>query len=191
MYAAGLLAQGAGLVVNHTPSAPRGLWRVAPLTGPLKRGQMVRLCPPDEPPFRLARERGYLANGRCPGGYEPMLKIVRAIPGDLVEVGAEGVAVNGGLIANSAPLARDGAGRALDAMPEGLYPVADGEVWLISTYARASFDSRYFGPAASARIDGEASPLLTETSNHDQQEELRPWRLRTRKPTTLNRSSRL
>jgi conjugative transfer signal peptidase TraF len=165
IYAAGGLAREFGLVINHTMSAPRGLWRVKPLAGPIERGQMVRLCPPDGPAFRLARERGYLTDGRCPGGYEPMLKIVRAIPGDLVEVSAEGVAVNGDLIANSAPLARDRADRALNAMPKGTYAVADGEVWLLSTYNPKSFDSRYFGPVASAQIEGEAAPLWIESQS--------------------------
>ena len=164
LIAAGLVAYAAGVVVNYTPSAPRGLWRVETLVGPVARGQMVSLCPPDEAMFRLARERGYVsAHGRCPGDYEPMLKKVVAIPGDTVAVAPEGVSVNGRLLTNSAPLLRDGADRELTAMPQGTYTVADGAVWLVSSYTPTSFDSRYFGPVARAQIESAAQPLWTES----------------------------
>jgi conjugative transfer signal peptidase TraF len=162
LYAAALLARHEGIAINHTTSAPRGLWRVYPLSGPVERGQMVSFCPPDDAWFRRAREQGRLDYGRCLGGYEPMLKTVRAISGDVVTVTADGVAVNGQLLANSAALARDGAGREMDVTPHGTYAVANGEVWVFSAYTPRSFDSRYFGPVATAQIEGEAKPLWTE-----------------------------
>ena len=165
LYMAGQMASVAGLLINDTVSAPRGVWRIEPLTGPVERGQMVSLCPPDDARFRLGRERGYLTYGWCPGGYERMLKMVGAVPGDVVSMTAQGVAVNGRLLDNSAPQARDGSGRVLNAMPQGAYTVAAGEVWLISTYTSVSFDSRYFGPVASAQIEGGARPLWIESQS--------------------------
>src|SRR5688572_21546138 len=107
------IADAAGIRINHTPSLPIGTWRIAPLDGQPQRGQIVSVCPPDIAVLRTARERGYLAWGRCPGGYEPMLKPVAAVPGDRVIVTAHGVTVNGALVAESGRLALDSNGRRL------------------------------------------------------------------------------
>ncbi len=50
----------------------------------IARGDIVSICPPDTAVFRAARARGYVPYGRCPGGYEPLLKPVAAIAGDIV-----------------------------------------------------------------------------------------------------------
>jgi conjugative transfer signal peptidase TraF len=153
------LACALGFVVNTTRSAPPGLWRTRPVAGPIARGAMAVICPPDEAPFRIARARGWLSSGPCPGGYERLLKRVAAIPGDRIEVAPGGVSVNGALLPNSAPLpwARDGVGAAaLDARPRA---VAEGELWLVSTYNPRSFDSRYFGPVPAAQVEGTADPV--------------------------------
>jgi type IV secretory pathway protease TraF len=47
---------------------------------------------------------------------------------------------------NSKQYARDALGRPLPQVPAGTYPVLPGTVWVISSYNRFSFDSRYFGP---------------------------------------------
>ena len=164
LFAAGQLARAAGLAINHTASAPLGLWRIEPLTGVPERGRMVSVCPPDDARFRLARERGYLRHGRCPGGYEPMLKPAAAIEGDLVELTPEGLSVNGRRIVGAAPRAADGAGRAMPPAPLGAHVVGPGEVWLASSFNPASFDSRYFGPLPLAQIEGAATPLWTSTA---------------------------
>lgn len=164
LFLIGQIASANGFIINHTDSAPMGVWRVQPLSGPVEHGQMVGLCPPDEAPFRLGRERGYLFYGRCPGRYEPLLKRVAAVAGDTVEVASEGVRVNGQLLPNSAPLIRDGTGAPLDAMPAKAYAVADGEIWLVSTYNPGSFDSRYFGPVKVGQLEGVASPVWISTS---------------------------
>jgi conjugative transfer signal peptidase TraF len=169
LSAAGQLARAAGVAINHTASAPRGLWRIEPLTGAVERGQWVSVCPPDEPWFGRARERGWLAPGRCPGGFEPLLKQVGAAPGDILSVGAWGVEVNGRPLPNSAPLVVERGGVRLDPFPAGSYAVEEGEVWLISTYSPASLDSRYFGPMARAQIVGAARPLWTETEMEERQ----------------------
>lgn len=158
----GLLLLGAGatgLRVNATASMPRGLWRVAPAAGPIPRGAIVSLCLPQGPLLRLALRRGYLGAGPCPGGAEPLLKPVAAIAGDVVRVTAAGIAVNGTLLPNSAALKQDSAGRPLRPVPPGTWRVAPGAVWLVSTYAARSFDSRYFGPVPVSAVHGTARPV--------------------------------
>jgi conjugative transfer signal peptidase TraF len=103
--------------------------------------------------------RGYIASGVCPGGYEPLLKPVAAIAGDVVSVNAAGIAVNGNPVADTVALAQDSAGRALQALPLGLYRVSPGEVWVLSDHDPRSFDSRYFGAVPAAKIAGIARQL--------------------------------
>jgi conjugative transfer signal peptidase TraF len=153
------LAVISGMRVNMTPSMPSGLWRVSPTQGSVARGSVVSFCPPDDDFFRLARRRGYIAAGQCRGGYEPLLKPVAAIAGDTVSATAAGIAVNGIPIADSAALSRDSAGRPLQPVPPGVYRVGSREVWLLSGRDPRSFDSRYFGPASAANIEGIARPL--------------------------------
>jgi len=131
-----------------------GLWRVSALNRPIERGDVVNLCPPDTAIFQEARRRGYIGRGRCPGGYEPLLKPVAAIAGDRVEVSAEDIAVNGQRLPNSAARRRDAQGQVLVLHGPGMFTTAAGEVWLISDYNPASFDSRYFGPVSTRQVLG-------------------------------------
>ncbi|HJU19338.1 MAG TPA: conjugative transfer signal peptidase TraF [Stellaceae bacterium] len=152
-------AGAAGLRVNATASMPRGLWRVAPAAGPIPRGAIVSLCLPPGPLLRLALRRGYLDAGRCPGGAEPLLKPVAAIAGDVVRITAAGIAVNGALLPNSAARKQDSAARPLSPLPPGTYRVAPGAVWVVSSYAGKSFDSRYFGAVPVSAVRGTAQPV--------------------------------
>jgi type IV secretory pathway protease TraF len=43
-----------GLRINDTPSMPRGLWQVVSDKAPLRRGEVVTVCPPDIQPIRAA-----------------------------------------------------------------------------------------------------------------------------------------
>lgn len=151
---AGELAYTAGWRINHTTSLPPGLWRVHPIDRPIIRGDIVSLCPPDTPVFRQARRRGYIGGGRCPGGYEPLMKPVAAIAGDRIDIGGDGIAVNGRLLTNSAARRHDSRGRRLTPLGQGTRTAAPGEVWLISDYSPASFDSRYFGPISIRQVSG-------------------------------------
>jgi conjugative transfer signal peptidase TraF len=104
-----VLAGAAGLRVNASASMPWGLWRVAATEAPFERGEIVSVCPPDGAAIREAARRGYLPAGPCPGGYEPLVKPVAAIAGDLVKITAAGVAVNGEPMADTAQLGEDSA----------------------------------------------------------------------------------
>ena len=148
-----------GLRINGTASMPRGLWRVAPAEAPLRRGAVVTICPPDTAPFREAEARRYIPAGSCPGGYEPLVKPIGAALGDVVAVSASGVTVNGQAVPGTAQLAQDSAGRHLQPVRAGTYPVAQGEVWLLSGHDPRSFDSRYFGPVPAESVQGVARPV--------------------------------
>lgn len=147
----------AGLRLNFTDSAPYGLW-IERNDKPIKRGMLVRVCPPDTP---IARST--LAYGNCPDtNVMPLLKAIAAIPGDTVRL-QNGIPamVNGKELPNTA--ARD----TIPAWPDGEYIVGPGQVWIFSTYSPKSFDSRYFGPVPARNILGEATPVLVDGSPSD------------------------
>jgi conjugative transfer signal peptidase TraF len=155
-----LCAHWAGLRINESASLPIGLWRVSAAGHDLQRGDIVSFCPPDTPVFREARGRGYVDRGLCEGGFEPLLKPVAATEGDRITQRDEGISINGRLIANSKSLGRDGSGRTLPSPSANDIIVGKSEVWVISSYNPLSFDSRYFGPIPTSRIEGLAHPLF-------------------------------
>jgi len=146
----------AGVRLNYSPSLPAGLYMVT--SDP--SADLVEFCPA-EPYASIAAERGYRSVGSCPDGGAPLMKPIIARPGDKVEIGERGVAVNGKLLANSAALSFDTSGRPLAQWPFGRYTVNVGTAWVISSYSRRSFDSRYFGPIGTDRIHHHLRALLT------------------------------
>ena len=79
-----------------------------------------------------------------------------------MSVSDDGGRVNGALVPTSAPARRDAHGRALPHFPRVSYVVQPDQVWLVSSYNAASFDSRYFGPVSAALVDGRARPVLIQ-----------------------------
>lgn len=157
---AGFVGLGAllGLRLNLTESLPRGVYRTvgeAP-----RRGSIVVACPPLDA-AELARERGYLGPGSCPGGVRGLGKIVLAIGGDVVALRAEGLAVNRTPIANSRTLPRDSRQRALPHYTWGDHILEPRELWLFSPYRPNSYDSRYFGPVDASRVMAVLRPVWT------------------------------
>lgn len=147
----------AGLRINVTPSVPLGFYRTAGRD--MHRGDYVMFCPPERAPFAMARRRGYLQAGSCPGGSIPMIKKILAAKDDRVLIGPGGIAVNGVPVPNSRPRLLDGAGRPLPRLiAEGR--IADGDLLVIGESA-ASFDSRYFGPIPRSRISAVMRPIVT------------------------------
>lgn len=152
-----LAAEWAGLRLNDSPSMPTGLYV---RTSSESSASLVVFCPAD--PFaRLSVERGYRSRGNCRDGGEPLAKPIVACPGDIVELSATGMVVNGRLLQNTPPLATDTAGRPLSHWPFGRYVVALGTVWVASSYSPRSFDSRYFGPVEASQVREHVRPLLT------------------------------
>ena len=152
------IAHAEGLWINTTDSMPVGLWLETPAHA-ARAGDVVLVCLPDTTAVRIGQSRGYIAPGPCPTGQETVLKPVAAGPGDEINVSPEGVTVNGKKVRNSAQLAHDSQGRSMPAFPAGHYPVAPGELWLVSAHNPRSFDSRYFAPIQAASVRSTVRPL--------------------------------
>ena len=144
-----------GVWVNLSSSMEPGIYREHPLEIP-QRGQRVLACLPV--PFAiLGLERGYLAPGNCPGGSAPAGKRIAGVPGDRVEISGRGIRVNGLMLEQSAPLKRDGAGRALEgAHFSGI--LNDGQ-YVLKGRGTSSFDSRYFGAVPREDLIAAIEPL--------------------------------
>ncbi len=151
------------VMLNTTSSEPEGLYVVVKRhPNAITTGRLVDACPPASSVIRLGVNRHYLATGTCPDGAVPVLKQIEAVAGDTVSLSPNGVAVNGRLLPNTAPLAHDPQGRPLPHYPFGTYHVRRGQAWLLSTFSPFSFDSRYFGPVPVAAIRAIVRPLWTE-----------------------------
>jgi len=147
-----------GLHVNLSASAPRGLYRM--VAGRPTRGAWVVACVSPQS-ATLARTRGYLGPGSCAGGVQPVLKPVIAVAGDVVEIAPDAVTVNGQRLPSSSTAATDSLGRELPHFVWGRYVVGADELWLVSTRAPKSWDSRYLGPLSTAQVWSVARPIWT------------------------------
>ncbi len=150
-----------GLRYNDTPSAPLGWYWRRPVSasGPAL-GDFVAVCPPAwVTPLRFPfYERGH-GDDRCPGGGEPLVKRIAAVPGDTVVETAAGVQVNGRALPLSAPMPASPVTGIRLPWATGRWALARGEYWLYGPgaapgWARYSFDSRYFGPVPRTAIRG-------------------------------------
>jgi conjugative transfer signal peptidase TraF len=148
-----------GARVNTTQSIPLGLYWTS--SAPAEKGAYVMFCPPNASLFDEAKERGYIAAGFCTGHYGYLMKRIVAATGDVVSVNAEGVRVNGQLLALSAPLRTDKAGRAMPRYQSNALTLRTSEVLLMSDVSTSSFDGRYFGPLNRSQITSVIHPVLT------------------------------
>lgn len=151
-------ARQAGLRLNTSASVPRGFYRLS-WEAP-KLGDYVAVCPPQDEIFELAKERGYVGLGHCPGGYRALIKVFAAGPGDHVRIDETGVRVGKRFWPSSAPKLVDAEGRPLTvlSLDRTLDP---GSVLLMSQNCPSGFDARYFGVLSRSDIVGTAVPLLT------------------------------
>jgi conjugative transfer signal peptidase TraF len=142
---AAVLSLGAivGVRINiASNSLPSGLYRIVPPG----KGRDLLICPTGIAES-VSIGRGYRPKGAgCGDEYAPLLKPISAQYGDTVTVSGSGIAINGRLLPNSKQYVKDALGRPLPQIPAGTYSVLPGTVWVISSYNRFSFDSRYFGP---------------------------------------------
>lgn len=142
-----------GFRFNATASMPRGIYQLVVGTTSFQRGDPVSLCFDVEPFATLARDRGYLRPGSCPDGLQPLLKVVAGLPGDILEIGQDGIRINGRLQPGSRVALADSHARP---MPESLLAsgtIPEGMVLVLSGEHPGSFDGRYFGlvPLASLK----------------------------------------
>src|SRR5690606_29362007 len=101
----------------------------------------------------LAAQRGYLPS------HIPLLKQVSAIAPQPVCIVEGQVRIDG--VPVPAVLPADRVGRLLPFWRQ-CRPLADGELFLLSTTNPASFDSRYFGPIQASAVIGTAQLLYLE-----------------------------
>ena len=146
------LFDAADLRINTSASLPVGLYIVS------SHGTFVEFCPDDQ---GLSAQRHYRARGVCPDGAAPLLKPVIDSPADEVVVSPAGIAVNGKLLPQTAPLDHDTEGRPLTHWPFGHYRAVPGTVWVASSYNPRSYDSRYLGPIPQSAVRGRLRTLLT------------------------------
>jgi conjugative transfer signal peptidase TraF len=148
----------AGIRINITPSIPVGVYRLT--NEPIAKGAYVLICPPPAAVFDMAKARGYLGAGYCPGGYGQLMKKILAVQNDVVFIDTDGVRVNGQLLPLSAPIKADGAGRP---MPDykASSVLGSAEVLVMSDNNSSSFDGRYFGSIQRSQIQGVIRPIFT------------------------------
>ena len=147
----------AGVRWNPTASVRTGLYVITDdVNAPL-----VAFCPTGEAATE-AIARGYRPRGlQCPDKYAALLKPVAARAGDTVEVSQNGISVNGRLLPNTASFKTDVKKRPMHVWPNGTYIVQPGTVWVLSTYNKYSYDSRYYGPIQLSTVITHAKPFWT------------------------------
>ncbi len=150
--------QIAGVRFNWTASMPVGLYSIGPPI--VRRGEISLVCLPP-PTAHAGRERGYLPGGSCALHASPVGKRIAATPGDMVELSATDLAVNGERISTSALRTRDSLARPLSHWPLGRHSVGPSEVWLIGVDDDRSWDSRYFGPVPVSSVIASLRPIAT------------------------------
>lgn len=148
------------VIYNPTDSVPVGWYRVDPfhwLSDPLHstvRVDSIVLAHLPAQAALLAAQRDYLPLGI------PLLKRVGAIAPQQVCVIGRSVRIDGVPVAATLPA--DHLGRPLPAWQQ-CRRLRPGELFLLSTTNKASFDSRYFGPVAASAVIGVAHPFWLET----------------------------
>jgi conjugative transfer signal peptidase TraF len=147
-----------GFRFNVTASLPLGVYRQIPAR--VARGSIVHVCLAREA-AEVARKRGYLGPGDCPGGVRSLGKIVLAMEGDIVTHQPVEILINGEPVANSTTATVDSRGRELPHHPWGEHQLRRGELWLFSPHLRNAYDSRYFGPVQRAQVISVLQPIWT------------------------------
>ena len=153
----------AGIVINITPSYPRGLYTSEPLQPGRKImvKEMVLVCPDIEnPAIAKALELKIFPAGRCKGGIAPLIKTIEGVPGDCVERKNNQITINRQAL-QGAPVIHS----QLFPLPVGpgyRHRLGDQEYWLMSDHNPDSFDSRYFGPIKETQISKILQPYITE-----------------------------
>ncbi len=152
-------ARISGVYINTTPSLPVGFYKV--VDEPIVRGAYVAFCPPQNAVFDMARNRSYINQGNCPGGYGLLLKRVFAQPGDTVFIDQTVIFVNGEHLPNSDQLNADAEGHALPQYHLDQRVLDDFEYLMLSDLNPQSFDARYFGLIARDQIRQVVRPVFT------------------------------
>ena len=160
-FALGGLCYWAGIRINTTESIPLGVYWLT--DRPVTPGDYVIFCPPERVVFNLARDRGYISAGYCPGSYSHMMKRVEATGGDWVSVTPGAVYVNGKALVDSAQKAVDLGGRSMPSYQLPREQLVKGQ-YLLMGENPISFDARYFGLIDENQVNGVIRPIFTWSS---------------------------
>lgn len=147
---------------NHTISMPIGLYLVNFFHPTLKKDDLVIACLPNEEVAKFAILRGYIlhSNHSCNWNSEYLLKRIKAVPGDVIEIRDKQIYINDTLLPNSKILNMDSLDRPLTS---SLLPLKLGNnEYLIFGDEASSYDSRYFGIIKTDNIKGNAYPIYTK-----------------------------
>ena len=159
-----LAGVGFGFVFNFTHSAPFGLYKEIsdPAKAPHTPAPYVFFCPDVRWPGMKGEPNYRKPMRTCPDGFAPLIKPVVAWPGDTVETSAQGVTVNGQLLAHTLTIDHDSTGHPIRPYAYGTYHVQPGQLWVVSSFSPKSFDSRYFGPIPARSVRHWVQPFLVE-----------------------------
>lgn len=144
---------------NFTPSMPIGFYYKISKAVNLKVGEDVEVCLPEKI-GKVGLKRGYIDEGSCPGGFEPIVKKLIAVPGDKISLTKKSIIVNG--VEYRAPyIEYDMHGNHMIA-----YPIKEitstNKYWLYGANdPKYSWDSRFYGGVEIQNIKGVVRPLFT------------------------------
>ncbi|HEX3894811.1 MAG TPA: S26 family signal peptidase [Rudaea sp.] len=142
---------GHELIVNTSPSMPRGLYWIALGEQPTRRGEIVSFVPPASV-GALIYARGWLAKGM------PLLKPVGALAGDTYCVKDRRFVVND---VDAGPVfLLDGQGQPLPQIA-GCHRIDRDQFLPVSSHLDRSFDGRYMGALSTHVVLGTGRALLT------------------------------
>ena len=141
---------GPTLLLNLTPSIPKGVYLVDP-SNSLKKGEIVVFRPPMAV-YRALGKRPWLNEEKF------FIKPIAAVSGDEVCKLENSVVIN--QTTELSVLRTDSQGKLLPKF-DGCKTIGAHEFLPISTYSSRSFDGRYFGPIPTSAILGKAIPVFT------------------------------
>lgn len=145
---------------NASASVPEGLYRIR-ASADVRRGDLVALRPSPTLSMLMA-QRHYLPLGL------PLLKHVAGVPGDRICRHDQHVTVNGKAVGDA--LIGDRRGRPLPRW-QGCRLLVVGQLFVMNSTVRDSFDGRYFGPVDRLQVIGRAAPVWlsgTDQARRDQ-----------------------
>lgn len=137
--------------LNWTPSVPVGLYKLSPLQGQLRRGDLILMTVPG------TFKRYIYGRKWLPAGW-PLLKNVAALPGENFCTRGPYFTIEGKYVAKVYPMDNEGL-----PLPrkEGCWIVRPGHFLPMATHIPNSFDGRYMGDISEDHIIAKATPLLT------------------------------
>jgi len=148
-------AHMAGFRINTASSLPKGIYKITEKSSCCEKGDLILFCLPDAATEK-AKKRGYVKGGFCKGGLWPLMKTVKGVSGDKIEI------KNGNININGAPLGKvlekDSRGREMKRLKN--FTLSENEFFAISHHPK-SWDSRYFGPIHRKSIIGKMKRVWT------------------------------